>query len=72
MHVPWSWNKVFFVAAALAAASAGGFLAVRSTTPAIGDERVGQETGILSRIDTDRTRKNSSLVTRSHGPRGNE
>jgi hypothetical protein len=37
----WSWNKVFLVAAALAAAGLGGFLAVRTTNPAVGDERLG-------------------------------
>jgi uncharacterized protein (TIGR02246 family) len=38
----WPWNKVLFMAAVLAAAAGGGFLAVRSTTaPVVGDERVG-------------------------------
>ena len=35
-------KKVLFVAAALASAAAGGFLAVRTTSPAAGDERIGQ------------------------------
>jgi uncharacterized protein (TIGR02246 family) len=41
MRLRWSWNKVFFVAAALAAAGLGGFLAVRTTSPVAGDERLG-------------------------------
>jgi uncharacterized protein (TIGR02246 family) len=41
MCVHWSWNKIVFVAAALIAAGAGGFLAVRTTVPADGGERVG-------------------------------
>jgi uncharacterized protein (TIGR02246 family) len=41
MRAHWSWNKVVFAAAALVAAGAGGFLAVRTGAPASGGERVG-------------------------------
>lgn len=41
MRAAWHWNRVFFMTAALAAAGVGGFLAVRTTSPAVGDERVG-------------------------------
>jgi uncharacterized protein (TIGR02246 family) len=41
MRAQCSWSKVILVAACLAAAGAGGFLAVRSTGSAHGDERVG-------------------------------
>src|SRR5262245_55281518 len=42
MHQRWQWHRVLFVAAALSAAGAGGFLAVRSTGAAAGQERVPQ------------------------------
>jgi uncharacterized protein (TIGR02246 family) len=42
MRAHWNWNKVLFVAAVLAAAAAGGFLAVRTTGRAVGDEKIGQ------------------------------
>jgi len=41
MRTKWHWNKVLFMAAALAAAGAGGFLAVRTMGTATGEERVG-------------------------------
>jgi uncharacterized protein (TIGR02246 family) len=41
MRAHGSWNNVLFVAGALAAAGAGGFLAVRTGAPAVGGERVG-------------------------------
>ncbi len=42
MHAYWRWDKVFFAAAVLAAAGAGGFVAVRTTGQAVGDEKIGQ------------------------------
>jgi uncharacterized protein (TIGR02246 family) len=41
MRAHWSWSKAWFVLAALASAGAGGYLAVRTTGSAVGDERVG-------------------------------
>lgn len=41
MRAQGDWSKLLFVAATLAAAGAGGFLAVRTTGTAAADERVG-------------------------------
>jgi uncharacterized protein (TIGR02246 family) len=40
MRVPGNYQRLIFVAAALTAAGAGGYLAVRSTGPALGDEQI--------------------------------
>jgi uncharacterized protein (TIGR02246 family) len=40
MKLPCNWNRVLVLAAAMAAAGAGGFLAVRSTGPAHGAEPI--------------------------------
>jgi uncharacterized protein (TIGR02246 family) len=39
MRMRGNWNKVFFLGAVLAAAGAGGFLAVRSAGPALGGQQ---------------------------------
>ena len=41
MRVRWNWTKLLFLAAVLAASGAGGFLTVRTTSPALGDEQIG-------------------------------
>jgi uncharacterized protein (TIGR02246 family) len=41
MRAHYSWSKVLFVVATLAAAALGGFVAVRTTSTAAGEERIG-------------------------------